>query len=109
MQHPMPGDSPKKRPTSVKPKKTELEKQLSGQPTEDNASIRMAHRAYEIYMERISRGPLDDWLEAEREIASHKPAEVECGTTSERKGQKILCSIDRSRYSRLTFEVLSYL
>jgi len=75
MQHSMPGDAPRKRPTSVKPKKAELEKQLRGQPTEDNASIRMAHRAYEIYMERISRGPLDDWLEAEREIASDKPAE----------------------------------
>ena len=33
----------------------------------------------------------------------------ECGTTSERKGLKILCSIHRSRYSRSAFEVLSYL
>ena len=75
MQHSRPADAlPKKCPTSVKPNKSEMEKQLRGQPTEDNA-IRMARRAYEIYRERISRGPLDDWLEAEREIASHEPAE----------------------------------
>jgi len=76
MQHSRPEDALlKKRPASVKPNKAEVERQLRGQPTEDNAAIRMARRAYEIYRERISRGPLDDWLEAEREIASHEPAE----------------------------------
>jgi hypothetical protein len=76
MQHSRPGDAlPKKRPASVKRKKAEVERPLRRQPTEDNPSIRMAHRAYEIYMERMSRGPLDDWLEAEREMASHEPAQ----------------------------------
>ena len=76
MQHSRPGDArPRKRSASVKRKKAEVERQRRRQPTEDNASIRMAHRAYETYMERMSRGPLDDWLEAEREIASHEPAE----------------------------------
>ena len=76
MQHSRPGDAlPKKRPTSVKPKKAEVKRSLRWQPTEDNVSIRMAHRAYEIYLERMSRGPLDDWLQAEREIASHEPSQ----------------------------------
>lgn len=75
MQHSRPGDAlPKKRSASVKPKKAEVERQRRRQPTEDDASIRITHRAYEIYMERMSRGPLDGWLEAEREIASHEPA-----------------------------------
>ena len=67
--------APKKGHASVKSKNAEVRKQPRRQPTEDNTSIRIAHRAYEIYMERISRGPLNDWLEAEREIASHEPAE----------------------------------
>lgn len=75
MQHSRSGDAPPKKRLAVKPKKAEVEKKPCRQPTEDNTSLRMAHRAYEIYMERISRGPLDDWLEAEREIASHEPAE----------------------------------
>ena len=64
--------APKKGYASAKSKKAEVEKQPRRQPTEDT-TIRIAHRAYEIYMERISRGPLNDWLEAEREIASHEP------------------------------------
>ena len=67
--------APKKGHASVKYKKAEVEKHPRRQPIEDNTSVRMAHRAYEVYMERISRGPLDDWLEAEREIASHEPPE----------------------------------
>lgn len=76
MQHSRPEDAlPKKRLASVKPKKAKAERQRRHQPTEDNASIRTARRAYEIYLERMSRGPLDDWLEAEREIANHEPAD----------------------------------
>ena len=43
--------------------------------TDVPVSDRIAHRAYQIYLERISRGPLDDWVEAEREIARHEPSE----------------------------------
>lgn len=63
-----------KRPASVKPKKVGTGNLSRRQPAEDSTTIK-ARRAYEIYMERISRGPLDDWLEAEREMASHEPAE----------------------------------
>ena len=66
--------APRKRHASVKPKQAEAEQQPRRQPSE-NMSILVAHRAYEIYMQRIFRGPLDDWFEAEREIASHEPAE----------------------------------
>jgi len=53
----------------------------------------MAHRAYEIYMERISRGPLDDWLEAEREIASHKPAEVSAAQHLRGRGRRFFAQL----------------
>jgi hypothetical protein len=66
------GDEPKKRRPLGKPEKGQV-RQKPRRPTEGNASIRIAHRAYEIYMERICRGPLDDWLEAEREMLSHEP------------------------------------
>jgi hypothetical protein len=46
--------APKKGHASVKSKKAEVEKHPRRQPIEDNTSVRMAHRAYEIYMERIS-------------------------------------------------------
>ena len=66
------GDEPsKKRRPSAKPEKGQVQQTLR-RPTEHNAAIRIAHRAYEIYMERIARGPLDDWLEAEREMLSHE-------------------------------------
>lgn len=69
-------EPPKKRRPSAKPEKGQVgQKQRRRPQTEDNASVRIAHRAYEIYMERISRGPLNDWLEAEREILSHEPPE----------------------------------
>jgi hypothetical protein len=32
----------------------------------------IAKRAYEIYERRIRQGPLDDWLQAEREILQEK-------------------------------------
>jgi hypothetical protein len=68
------GDEPKKRRPSAKPEKGQVQQKLR-RPAEHNASMRIAHRAYEIYMERIRRGPLDDWLEAERGMLSHKPPE----------------------------------
>lgn len=67
------GDESKKRRPSAKPEKGRAQQKL--RRPEHNASMRIAHRAYEIYMERICRGPLDDWLEAEREMLSHKPPE----------------------------------
>jgi hypothetical protein len=34
----------------------------------------IAQRAYELFEYRTARGPLDDWLEAEREIMSRNVA-----------------------------------
>jgi hypothetical protein len=67
--------APKKGHASVKSKKAEVEKHPRRQPIEDNTSVRMAHRAYEIYYGADFLSPLNDWLEAEREIASHEPPE----------------------------------
>jgi hypothetical protein len=64
----------KKGHASVKSKK-EVEKHPRRQPIEDNTSVRMAHRAYEFYNGTDFPRSLDDWLEAEREIASHDPPE----------------------------------
>jgi hypothetical protein len=33
---------------------------------------RIAARAYEIYEQRVRQGPVDDWLQAEREIVKEK-------------------------------------
>ncbi|WP_447980639.1 hypothetical protein [Candidatus Nitrospira bockiana] len=38
----------------------------------EELEVLIARRAYEIYEYRTTRGPLDDWLEAEREILSRR-------------------------------------
>jgi len=39
----------------------------------DDLHNRIAKRAYEVYEQRIRQGPIDDWLQAEREILQAKP------------------------------------
>lgn len=43
-------------------------------PMPDVLHDRIATRAYEIYRERTSQGPLDDWLKAEQEVLRHPHA-----------------------------------
>jgi hypothetical protein len=64
-------EKPKKRSaSSPKPRKvSEQDAQLL-----DNSALhaQIEARAYEIYERRIRQGPMDDWLQAEREILSTK-------------------------------------
>ena len=59
---------------SKKPKTTSRRPTRRLQPAPHTPSVpenlheRIAVRAYEIYERRIRQGPLDDWLQAEREI-----------------------------------------
>lgn len=73
------GASPEGRPKrsrpatpKVKVKPTPEEPTVAEQPAFDDLNGRISRRAYEIYVQRTSRGPLDDWLDAEREILNHE-------------------------------------
>jgi hypothetical protein len=75
-------ESRKQKPVAKSRKEPVIRRKPSSQPSRNPAdstdvpmSGRIAQRAYEIYLERTSRGPLDDWLEAEREIVRHEASE----------------------------------
>ena len=75
-------ETKKPKPVEKSRKEPVIRRKPSSQPSSNPAdstdvpvSDRIAHRAYQIYLERISRGPLDDWVEAEREIARHESSE----------------------------------
>ncbi|MGH7233663.1 MAG: DUF2934 domain-containing protein [Nitrospiraceae bacterium] len=72
-------DSKEISPTTKKksaPKK--ISKPQAAATTESRGPVEQGHdlhhliaaRAYELFVRRTTRGPLDDWLEAEREVLS---------------------------------------
>ena len=68
---------PKKPTTSKTPSQKPARRMQPDSPApslSEDLHARISTRAREIYEQRIRRGALDDWLEAEREILKEKRA-----------------------------------
>jgi hypothetical protein len=69
--------NPKKPTTAKTPSQKPARRTQPDSPApslSEDLHTRIATRACEIYEQRIRRGALDDWLEAEREILTEKRA-----------------------------------
>jgi hypothetical protein len=68
---------PKKPATSKTPSQKPARRPPPGSPApslSEDLHARISMRACEIYVQRISQGALDDWLQAEREILKEQRA-----------------------------------
>src|SRR4029079_14683338 len=75
-------ETKKPKPVEKSRKEPVIRRKPSRQPSSNPADStdvpvcdRIGHRAYQSCAHRIARAPLDDWLEAEREIARHESSE----------------------------------
>jgi hypothetical protein len=62
----------KSKPTSRKPARR-TQRVPPTPAVREELHRRIATRAYEIYEQRVRQGPVDDWLQAEREIVKETP------------------------------------
>lgn len=60
-----------KKPRQSPVGRAQSDSRISSAP--DDLHQRIAKRAYEVYEQRLRQGPVDDWLQAERDIMGATP------------------------------------